>query len=190
MCAGPRAKSLSRVPELLRHPDTTSRAVQAVSAEATRTAEGKLALRYVLRGDIRALHIAPPGPARIGWKLWRHTCCEVFLRQKGADAYQEFNFSPSAEWAAYSFVKYRDGGPLIDDALNPQIAVRSDEKQLELSALVDLARISPAYPRAPLALALSVVIEEETGALSYWALQHAPGKPDFHHASAFALELA
>jgi len=178
------------VPELLRHPDTPSRAVQAVTAEATRTAERKLALRYILRGDIRALRIPSPRPARIGWKLWRHTCCEVFLREKGADAYHELNFSPSAEWAAYSFARYRDGGPLIDDALNPQIAVRSDEKQLELSALVDLARISPPYPRAALALALSVVVEEESGVLSYWALRHAPGKPDFHHADAFALELA
>ncbi len=132
MCAAPRAKSFSRVPELLRHPDTPSRAVQAVTAEATRTAEGKLALSYVLRGDIRALRIPPPGPARIGWKLWRHTCCEVFLREKGAE---------------------------------------------------------PSEPRVALALGLSVVIEEESGALSYWALRHAPGKPDFHHASAFALEL-
>jgi hypothetical protein len=33
------------------------------------------------------------------------------------------------------------------------------------------------------------VIEEIDGALSYWALRHAPGKPDFHHRDAFALEL-
>ncbi|HZE60502.1 MAG TPA: DOMON-like domain-containing protein [Burkholderiales bacterium] len=178
------------MPELLRHPDTPSRAVQAVTAQASRTAEGKLALGYIVRGDIRALRIPAPGPARIGWKLWRHTCCEVFLREKGANAYREFNFSPSGEWAAYAFTKYRDGGPLADESMNPQIAVRSDEKQLELSALLDLARISPTYPRASLALALSVVVEEESGVLSYWALRHAPGKPDFHHADALALELA
>jgi hypothetical protein len=34
-------------------------------------------------------------------------------------------------------------------------------------------------------LALSAVIEETSGALSYWALRHAAGKPDFHHADAF-----
>ena len=33
------------------------------------------------------------------------------------------------------------------------------------------------------------VIEENDGRLSYWALRHAPGKPDFHHPEAFALEL-
>src|SRR5579859_2787189 len=164
MCAAPRARSFSRVPELLRHPDTPSRAVQAVTAEAMRTAEGKLALSYVVRGDIRALQVPPPGPARIGWKLWRRTCCEVFLREKGADAYQEFNLSPSGEWAAYAFTKYREGVPLVDESMNPQIAVHADERQLQLSALVDLSSCR----RAPLALGLSVVIEEESGALSYW----------------------
>jgi len=38
-------------------------------------------------------------------------------------------------------------------------------------------------------VALSAVIEAPDGALSYWALRHAPGKPDFHHAEAFALSL-
>ena len=28
------------------------------------------------------------------------------------------------------------------------------------------------------------------GGISYWALAHPPGKPDFHHADGFALELS
>jgi hypothetical protein len=183
MCAARRAKSFSRVPELVRHPDTPSRAVKAVSAQTHRTAEGKLALSYVLRGDIRAVQVPAPGPARVGWKLWRHTCCELFVREKRAEAYREFNFSPSGEWAAYLFTRYREAAPSTDESTNPQIAVRADERELELSALVDV-------PPGPLMLGLSVVVEEESGALSYWALRHAPGKPDFHHADAFALELA
>jgi hypothetical protein len=42
---------------------------------------------------------------------------------------------------------------------------------------------------APWLLGLSAVIEEMNGRLSYWALAHPPGKPDFHHADCFALEL-
>jgi hypothetical protein len=42
---------------------------------------------------------------------------------------------------------------------------------------------------ARLTLALSAVIEDEDGVLSYWALKHPAGKPDFHHRDAFALEL-
>ena len=36
----------------------------------------------------------------------------------------------------------------------------------------------------------SYVIEEEDGTISYWALRHAAGKPDFHHPDGFAMELA
>ena len=50
----------------------------------------------------------------------------------------------------------------------------------------------PATPgwwvHARLRLALSPVIED--GALSYWALRHPPGRPDFHHQDAFTLEIA
>jgi hypothetical protein len=43
---------------------------------------------------------------------------------------------------------------------------------------------------ARLRVALAAVIENDTGELSYWALQHAPGKPDFHHPDGFTLELS
>jgi hypothetical protein len=40
-----------------------------------------------------------------------------------------------------------------------------------------------------LRLGLSAVIEDDNGSLSYWALKHPSGKPDFHHPDAFALEI-
>ena len=40
-----------------------------------------------------------------------------------------------------------------------------------------------------LQLGLAAVIESADGALSYWALRHPPGEPDFHHRDAFALAL-
>ena len=54
----------------------------------------------------------------------------------------------------------------------------SGGRQLEVSLEEKAARIG-----------LSAVIEEEDGTISYWALRHAPGKPDFHHPDAFAMEL-
>lgn len=177
------------MPDLLRHPHAPSRAVHAVTAQATRTKEGKLALSYSLFGDPARLRIPAPGLTRIGWKLWRHTCCEVFLRSKGAASYHEFNFSPSGEWTAYAFTRYREGAALDDETLNPQVAVESTQERLDLYALVDLARLSPAYLRGPLAVGLAVIVEDQDGALSYWALRHGPGQPDFHQPDAFALEL-
>jgi hypothetical protein len=177
------------MPELVRHPATPSRAIHAVAVQATRSAEGNLSLHYSLHGEIAALSIAPPGPARIGWKLWRNTCCELFVREKGAEPYHEFNFSPSGEWAAYAFGKYRDGATLADEGLNPQVAVHSGDARFDLYARVELARLAPSYRRVRLAIALAVIVEETSGGLAYWALQHVAGKPDFHHPAAFALEL-
>jgi hypothetical protein len=175
--------------ELVCHPDTPSHAVTGVAVHATRTAEGKLALHYSISGQTARLRVPPPGPARIGWKLWRHTCCELFVREKSAAAYHEFNFSPSGEWTTYAFSKYREGAPLADESMNPQIAVQSGPGRLDLYALADLPALSAGYRNSPLAIGLAGVIEEENGAISYWALRHAPGKPDFHHASAFSFEL-
>ena len=179
------------MPELICHPHSPSRVARAVTVEASRTPEGKLSLHYALHGDVGRMNIPPPAPPRIGWKLWRRTCCEVFVRARDEAGYHEFNFSPSGEWAAYAFTGYREGTSLVDEALNPQIAVESREGRLDLYALVDLPRLSPAYARSRLRLGLAVIVEEEdNGGMSYWALKHAPGKPDFHHRDAFALEIA
>ena len=176
------------MPELQSHPHSPSRVARQVTVEATRTREGKLSLHYALHGDVARMNVPPPAPPRIGWKLWRGTCCEVFVRA-GDERYDELNFSPSGEWAAFSFSGYREGTSLVDEALNPQIAVESRDRRLDLYALVDLPRLSPSYARTRLRLGLAVIIAEDTGGMSYWALKHAPGRPDFHHRDAFALEL-
>jgi hypothetical protein len=177
------------MPELICHPHSPSRVARAAAAEVTRTPDGKLSLHYALQGDVARMNVPPPAPPRIGWKLWRRTCCEVFVRAAGEDGYHELNFSPSGEWAAYAFTGYREGTSLVDEALNPQIAVESREQRLDLYALVDLPRLSPVCARGRLRLGLALIIEEDNGGMSYWALKHAPGKPDFHHRDAFALEL-
>ena len=72
---------------------------------------------------------------------------------------------------------------MSDPALDPHVSLRQGARVLGLEAAV----AAPTQGR--LALALAAVIEEEGGRLSYWALRHAAGKPDFHHPEAFALEL-
>jgi hypothetical protein len=69
-----------------------------------------------------------------------------------------------------------------------QLSARSesyDSGSVEIAAAFDLAFAL----REPWRLGVSAVIEESDGAKSYWALKHAPGKPDFHHADSFAYEL-
>ena len=71
------------------------------------------------------------------------------------------------------------------DVAAPRIEVRRAADRLELRARLAL----PQLVDAPGALGLSAVIEEASGAKSYWALAHPPGRPDFHHADGFAAEL-
>jgi hypothetical protein len=166
---------------LVCHPQTPCEAVRSIHAEVARTPHGLLAVTYRIAGDLDRVRIpAPRVPAQTE-KLWQHTCCEMFVARPDGPAYHEFNFSPSGEWAGYAFERYRDGAAI--DIADPRIAVRSSSRELELQASIRVADRS-------LRLGISAVIEEASGVLSYWALRHAAGKPDFHHPDAFALELA
>jgi hypothetical protein len=157
------------------HPESPGRAVRGIHIEAQRKS-GSLLLTYRIEGKTADVLLPPKGLR----PLWQHTCCEAFVARPGSPAYHEFNFSPSGDWAAYAFTDYRQGGPV--DAPDPGIDVRTLPEMLELKA-----SIAPAPGR--LLLALAAVIEERDGALTYWALRHASGKPDFHHRAAFVLEL-
>ena len=141
---------------------------------------GTLAVSFLLDADLDRLRIPGRRPALFADGLWRHTCFEVFLARKGSRAYREYNLAPSGEWAGYVFQKYRLRGS--DKAPSPRTRVRQSGSTLKLDARI--------AARGRLKVGLSAVIEEKNGALSYWALRHPPGKPDFHHRRGFALELA
>ena len=175
---------------LARHSQTGTDAIQGIVAQARRTGKGTFTVTYALKGDIFRLRIPPPQLPGRADGLWQHTCFEVFIAEKGQPSYWEFNFAPSGEWAAFAFKSYRDGGEIEDEALKPAIAVRSGANSFEIEAIVRLDRLPGVRPLASLRLGLAAVIEESDGAISYWALKHPPGKPDFHHPDSFALELA
>ncbi len=170
------------------HPDTPGASPGGISARVLRSG-GTLAVSFCLDGRIAELRVPPLGAPHFEDGLWQHTCCEVFVARKGLTAYHEFNLAPSRAWAAYAFVRYRERDALTDQVLDPQIAVRRSSGTLQLDAMIRLDRLSPLHAEAVLKLALSAVVENEDGSLSYWALAHAPGRPDFHHPNAFALEL-
>lgn len=172
------------------HPETATSAVQAIEAAVYWTEDEALALTYVVKGDLAGLRIPAPGPPRRGQGLWRHTCFEAFVSVKDKAEYYEFNFAPSGEWAVYAFRSYRDGAELNDEELTPAITVRRPSDFFGLDAIVRLPRALKIDARSTLRLGISAVVEHNDGRLSYWALKHPPGKPDFHHADAFGLELS
>jgi hypothetical protein len=171
------------------HPETYTRAVEEIEVRVGWTEDNALTFTYALKGDLMRLRIPLPQPSLRANRLWQHTCFEAFVALKGKPEYHEFNFAPSGQWAAYSFQRYRDGTPLEDDIPAPKITVRNLADGLDLDAIVRLDSVPITQLAACLQLALSAVIEDKSGMLSYWALKHPPGKPDFHHRDAFALDL-
>lgn len=167
---------------LERHPAAPCVALRGIQVCLNRAADGQLDVQFLLEGDIERLRIPPRSKlARSAERLWRHTCCEIFVAREDRRGYDEYNFSPSGDWAAFAFTGYRDGSALA--VPDPKISVTRNASRLELRA-----RIARSYP-GKLRIGLSAVVEDSDGVLSYWALRHAPGKPDFHHPTTFALEL-
>jgi hypothetical protein len=173
--------------ELSRHPASRPEVVRSIRARLYRSG-ARLQVGYRLEGEIGRILVPTPSEPIIGAELWRHTCFEAFVEIEGAGAYHEFNFAPSGEWTVYAFSGYRTGVPLTDETMCPQIVVRSAASHMELDAVIQLDRLSALHPRGVLRLGLAAVIETGDG-LSYWALRHPAGKPDFHKTEGFVLRL-
>jgi hypothetical protein len=160
-------------------PHAADPAVRAISV-AVRREGSALSLRYVLEGDLRRIRLRAEGG-----ELWQHTCFEAFIAPAAMPSYYEYNFSLSQQWKAYRFSSYRSGGPL-EESLAPRLRVHSAADRVELEADLDLEKLQV---RQKARMGLSAVVEAMDGGLSYWALRHPPGKPDFHHPDSFALDL-
>jgi hypothetical protein len=167
------------------HPHTPFQAVREIDVVVEEATSGSLMLAFSLVGDISSLSIPESQLPRRADHLWHHTCIEAFMMAGEGPGYLEFNFSPSGEWAVYAFRGYRDRGEL-EIELTPGIVVRKSVDRLELGAVICRDFIPQG---GPLRLGLSAVVEDTEGVLSYWALRHPPGRPDFHHTDSFALQL-
>ena len=148
-----------------------------------------LQLIYVVAGNCAALRIPLDTEPGLADGLWRHTCLEAFVAVENAPAYREFNFSPSGQWAVYSFASERVRTTLeVDAAMQPSMHIHSSSEQLTLTAHLPWTALPSRG--AWLCLGLSAVVEEASGQLSYWALQHPCAQPDFHHPAGRTLRLA
>jgi hypothetical protein len=167
------------------HPDFPCAVLGALSVEVERPTAQRLVLRYRLEGVTRDLVFPPDGAGRAD-ELWKHTCLEAFVRDAGVSAYREFNVAGHGTWAAYRFDGYRQG--MTNAAIPPpQITAQTDGPS---SATFTIAWDLDLSADAPWQVGVTAVIEAADGSLSYWALAHSPGRPDFHNADCFTLELA
>jgi hypothetical protein len=178
---------------LLPHPDSAPGPVRQFDGTAGYGADGALQIAWSLRGDLSRLRIPPPlATPRVADELWRHTCFEAFVADPHSSGYVELNFSPSGEWAAYGFRSYRTGMAPLPLKSIPDARWHRESDSLTLAVNFRMDSLpGPPGPRPPVALrvGLAAVLEGNGGELTYWALGHPPGKPDFHHADAFLLQV-
>jgi len=164
------------------HSLTPCEAVTRLEVDAVRVGDA-FTIAYRVSGQIADVHWPARTARARAAELWRHTCFEAFVRASSEDAYTECNFSPSTQWAAYRFDAYRAG------MRNAEMAAPAIETTQSAAHFLLLATLSLNDPR-PWRLALTAVIEETSGRLSYWSLAHPRGKPDFHHADGFVFDLS
>ncbi|MDE2403420.1 MAG: DOMON-like domain-containing protein [Sphingomonadales bacterium] len=170
---------------LVAHPDTPALAVRGIGFSVVGLDADWLSLRWRIEGAGRL--VVPPlaGRGRADG-LWQTTCFELFVRAGDGPGYSEFNLSPSERWAAYDFTRYREGMVERPIARAPVCGLRGSGELRIFDAAIPRASL----PGLPWRCGVSAVIAEEGGHLSYWALAHPAGKPDFHAAACFVLPIA
>ena len=177
---------------LLCHAQNHAPAVRQVEAGACFASDGAMRITFRLSGDMARLRIPPPQAVTCRDGLWEHTCFEVFLHSGISEAYREYNFSPSGQWAAYAFSAYRTPDRTLFSPSPPCIEARLSAGRLDLDVTLAADSLPRGKPSHPLRIGLSAVIESQDigdGQLSYWALHHPSPRPDFHQHEGFILAL-
>lgn len=143
-------------------------------------------LEFRLTGALDKLLIPAKAQAsRFRDELWKHTCFEAFFQDAASGAYWEFNFSPSRDWAIYRFSSYRERLEVQElDVI--ELVIQQERYPGDLIMKID---IKPKDLFQIGKVGLTAVLEHKNGAKSYWALNHAGSKPDFHLSESFLINV-
>jgi hypothetical protein len=151
-----------------------------------------LTLEFLLAGEASRTEDAILWPAADGEPrrrdgLWQHTCLEWFVGHPNPQAYWEFNLSPNGDWNVYALDGYRRG-------LRPDPHYGALPMQAGCGERGSSFRITAPLPAAlaaapSLELAVTAVLEQRSGAISYWALHHGGAEADFHRRDGFLLRI-
>lgn len=165
------------------HPLYPASAVRAVHASLSATDAGPQAT-FQIEAELAALRWPAAAAPAFRDRLWRHSCLELFAADT-AQAYREFNFSPSSEFAAYGFDAYRSGMRALQLGGEPAIHWREEPACIRVDIRLPAGWLLAAPAAQPRAVGLAAVLEQRDGSVSYWALRHSGPKPDFHHRDGF-----
>lgn len=171
------------------HPDYPAPSGFEVEVDMEPAGNG-LSLIYLLTGNDRDVLVQPGTDGGRHDGLWKHTCFEAFVRQGDEERYVELNFAPTGEWAAYTFDRHREGRRDFSVTNRPFAFRGSRESWQNDSRGWSFSTGDIFDPNVDWHVGLAAVIEARDGSTSYWALEHAPGPPDFHNPACFLLTVA
>lgn len=153
---------------------------------------GELHIQYTLH---QAFHdtfspvLWPPTKPKASRRdgIWQSTCMELFISTPSMQRYWEYNFCPSGDWNIYQLSGYRSDLQAEPSCRQPSITQGTQAGGDELAVI---SQLPPALiHQKELILAITAVVEQRSGQLSYWALHHGGSEADFHRRDGFQLRL-
>ena len=168
---------------LLAHPDSACRGGCSHPVEARLAAPAQLGCHYALHGDIGRVRLPDSPRGRRARTGCGGTPASRSSWRRRWPATTNSTFHPRSTGRRITS-RITAAGMTPARLAQPPAPARAAAapRGLELVSDAAILRDWRIWPRAPrLQLALAAVVEDEDGRLSYWALRHAPGKPDFHH---------
>ena len=145
-----------------------------------------LNIDYHLQGDLSQIVLPEVEPCISRQdNLWQTTCFEFFLAIFNTPEYWEFNLAPTGDWNIYRFAKYRRGMQPETRFEHLPLKVESQENSYYLETAIALDKIVSGD--TPLEIAVTIVIEDTQGNISYWAISHPGTEADFHRRDSFIL---
>ncbi|MDA8085747.1 MAG: DOMON-like domain-containing protein [Nitrospiraceae bacterium] len=152
--------------------------------------EGDLfSIGYEITGSLSGIEIPGPDVPSRRYALWEETCLEFFLGPGNSPRYWEFNLSPSGRWNVFSFESYRKGMREEPSFEKLPFISQTGPDALRLHLELELGVIFPPVPEKKIDVAVSAVLKMKNGSISYWALAHPAGQPDFHDRACFKIFL-
>ncbi len=137
---------------------------------------------YIINGNITNLSLKEGRSAKRKSFLWLDTCFEFFLKEENSPDYYEFNFSSNSDYNIFHFPDYR--APLAETnnfLVDSRMEIESENKivfDFEIFPHIDVSGKEFTF-------LASVVLNTNDNKVSFWAVDHADPKPDFHDSNTY-----
>lgn len=167
------------------HPSTSPKSPLRLRGVVEAIAASEIAVTYDMTGELNNLRWPELAKRMFCQGLWKTTCFELFIGIPNSQRYLEFNFSPSTEWCGLSFQSYRHDPSDIRELAFSRFDITRSENAFSMHVHFGFPEPLLDLEKSKCSAALTAVVEETDGRLTYWADAHRSEVPDFHNDQSF-----